>query len=82
MTSISTNKYNVAARSLDIILDEEDYMDESGAFNRVKTETFILVPTKEEKISNLKKQIKHCKNYMERKKLEQELADLYKKKKK
>lgn len=36
---------------------------------------------KEEKISSLKKRIKHCKNHMERKKLQQELNVLYKERK-
>lgn len=36
---------------------------------------------KEEKISSLKKRIKYCKNYMELKKLQQELNELYKDKK-
>lgn len=79
MTSISTNEYSYAARNLDLILNENCYEDEKGAFNTVQAETVILVPTKEETISDLKKQIKHCKNHMERKKLEQKLNALYKK---
>lgn len=44
----------------------------SSSFN------FQVVDNSKEEISKLKKRIKHCKNHMERKKLEQELNALYK----
>lgn len=81
MTSISTNEYKTAGKNLNILLHDEDYMDESGAFNKTEPQIIVISQTKEETISSLKKKIKHCKNHMERTKLEQELNALYKKKK-
>ena len=57
-------------------------LNEDLQMSDVSVEVSMLYTTKEEKISSLKKKIKHCKNHMERTKLEQELNSLYKKRKK
>lgn len=71
--SISTNEYRCAARNIDIIFTHEDIKE--------------LVSKKEpneqknDEIRRLKKQIKHCKNPLERKQLEKKLNKAYKEKK-
>ena len=75
MSSISTNEYKTAAENLIICIS--DYNDVELNFEiDIATSDINVLP--EDTISDIKKKIKHCKNYMERKLLEQKLNSLYK----